>query len=95
MEKRVRLLDYKDNEHFFTIEDFENVVELDFEILSGDGILTVIYKDGKEVEFDSGEHRHIDYYDGFWCLLPKHLEVINRMRTHYDTDELDVAEGYE
>lgn len=95
MEKRVRLLDYEDKEHFFTIEDFENVVELDFEILSGDGTLTVIYKDNKEVYFDSRTDRHIDFYDGLWCLQPKHLEVINRMSTHYDTDELDVAEGYE
>lgn len=95
MEKRVRLLDYKDNEHFFTIKDFENVVDLFFQIISGDGILTVVYKDDEQVEFDSGEHRIIDFYDGFWILQPKHLEVINRMKSNYDTDELDVAEGYE
>ena len=92
MDKEVKLIDYKDNEHRFVIEDFENVSELIFEILSGDGVLTVVYSNGKRVEFDSSNDRLMDFHDGMWILQPKDIDVINQMKSHYDTDKLDEAE---
>ena len=88
MNKRVKLFDYKDNIKTFTIKDFEKVVMLHFEIKSGDGILTVIYPD-KVICFDSSDDRWQDFDDGSWYLLPKDISVINKMKSHYDTDLLD------
>lgn len=53
MEKKVRIFDYKDNPKEITIKDFENVKEFVFEIISGDGTLTVVYNDNHEERFDS------------------------------------------
>ncbi len=89
MNKRVKLLDYEDRKHFFIIKDFENVDTLVFQIISGDGVLTVIYKDKKQVHFDSSEDRLINFDDGIWVIEPKDIGVLNRMKDCYDTDELD------
>ena len=96
MNKKIRLLDYKDTPMEITIKDFENVREFLFEIISGDGILTVVYKDKHEETFDSGNNRIIGYDDGFWLIEPKDIDVLNRMKDNYDTDELDrLVESYE
>lgn len=89
MEKKVRIFDYKDTPMEITIEDFENVKEFVFEIISGDGILTVVYNDNREKRFDSSNGRIMDFYDGLWCISPKDIDVLNRMKDHYDTDELE------
>lgn len=89
MEKRVRIFDYKDTPMEITIEDFENVKEFDFEILSGDGVLTVVYNDDREKRFDSSNDRIIGFNDGFWVIKPKDIDILNRMKNHYDTYELN------
>lgn len=89
MEKKVRLFDYKDTPMEITIKDFENVKEFVFEILSGDGILKVIYNDNHRETFDSSDCRLMNFNDGLWVISPKDIDVLNRMKDHYDTDELD------
>ena len=88
MNKKVKLFDYEDNVKTFTIQSFERVVLLHFEIKSGDGVLTVIYPD-MVIRFDSSDNRHIDYDDGSWHLFPEDLDAINKMKSHYDTDLLN------
>lgn len=92
MKRYVRLLDYKDNPKKYTIENFENVALLHFKVLSGDGVLTVIYKDGTTETFDSSDCRLTDFNDGEWHLPPKYLGAINLMKSHYDFDKLDRCE---
>lgn len=90
MEKKIRLLDYANRPKEITIRDFENVKEFVFQILSGDGVLTVIYNDGRREVFDSSELcRFVDFNDGLWCIEPKDIDVLNEMKNHYDTDRLD------
>ena len=89
MEKKVRIFDYKDTPMEITIKDFENVKEFIFEIISGDGILTVIYNDDSLERFDSSNNRLMNFYDGLWVVSPKDIDVLNRMKEHYDTDGLD------
>lgn len=89
MEKKVRIFDYKDTPTEITIKDFENVKEFVFEIISGDGILTVVYNDEREKRYDSNFTRIIGFDDGLWVIKPKDIDVLNRMKDHYDTDELN------
>lgn len=93
MEKKLRIFDYKDTPMEITIKDFENVKEFVFEIISGDGILTVVYNDERKKRFDSSDNRLMDFYDGIWCISPKDIDVLNRMKDHYDTDGLDELEN--
>ena len=90
MKKMVKLLDYQNNKKIFWIKDFEKVVLLEFEIVSGDGILYVEYPT-KTICFDSNSHRYIDYQDFYVFLLPKHINLINKMKTHDDIDKIAKA----
>ena len=50
------------------IPDFEEVVELRVEVISGDEILKVLYKNGGQKEFDSSDDRCLDCYDGNYYI---------------------------
>lgn len=92
MDKKVRIFDYEDTPMEITIKDFEKVKEFIFEILSGDGILIVIYSDNHKEYFDSRDDRIMGFYDGIWFISPENIDVLNRMKDHYDTDELNELE---
>lgn len=64
MNKKINIYDYKDKPKSIIIKNFENIIEIYCEVLSGDEVLTVVYKDGEEKVFDAGVHRYIDFYDG-------------------------------
>ena len=93
MNKTVKLLDYQDNEKTFIIKNFENVKEFVFQILSGDGILEVVYNDNHAETFDSSNDRVLDFYDGMWFIRPTDIDVLNRMKSNHDTDELNKLDG--
>lgn len=90
MNKTIRLLDYKNEPKEITIKDFEKAIMCIFEILSGDGFLTVIYPDHYE-QFDSSDNRIHNFDDGMWIIEPKNIDVINNMKENYDTDGLNEA----
>lgn len=89
MDKKIRLLDYADRPKEITIKDFEKVKLFIFQIVSGDGTLRVRYNDGHEEYFDSSDDRLMDFHDGTWVIEPKDIDVLNRMKDHDDTEELD------
>ncbi len=90
MEKIIRLFDYKNRPKEITVENFDNVKVFVFQILSGDGVLTVIYKDKQTKVFDSCDIvRNQDFNDGLWVINPEDIDVLNKMKDHYDTEELD------
>lgn len=90
MKKEIRLFDYKDREKTIVIDNLRKVKMFIFQIKSGDGILQVIYKNGKIETFDSCDiPRVVDFDDGIWIIEPKDIDVLNRMKNHDDTDELD------
>ena len=89
MTKKIRLFDYDDNPKEIEIKDFENVKLFVFEIISGDGILTVVYNNNHRECFDSSDNRIMAFADGIWLIDPKDIDILNRMKSHYDTDELD------
>ena len=64
------LLDYDGNE-FQTgidLDDLDDILRIDIEVLSGDEIARIIYKNGDMIQFDSGKHRMIDYTDNEYCI---------------------------
>ncbi len=90
MDKNIRLFDYKDTPKEIIIKDFEKVEFFIFQILSGDGVLIAVYEDEHDEQFDScDEPRTIGFDDGTWVIKPEDIDVLNRMKNHYDTDELD------
>lgn len=92
MKQKIRLLDYNDNEKIFVVNYYEEVKILIFEILSGDGVLTLVYKDNKTRVLDSNDSRYIDFHDGIWVLSPKQIDLINNMKNHHDTEKISEAD---
>lgn len=95
MRKEIRLLDYENRPKTIVIEDFEKVVSVIFQIKSGDGILTLVYPDHRATYDSCDKPRIIGFNDGTWLLMPKDIDVINKMKDHYDTDLLDEVDLYE
>lgn len=90
MDKKIRLFDYKNTPKEIIIKDFEKVKFFVFEIKSGDGVLTAIYGKRHVEQFDSCDTpRIMGFDDGTWVIEPEDIDVLNRMKDHYDTDELD------
>ena len=88
MEKKIRLFDYQNNPKEIVVKDFDKVLLFIFEIKSGDGVLKVIYDTHFDV-FDTRDDRTMNFHDGTWHIKPKDIDVLNRMKDHYDTEELD------
>lgn len=64
------LLDYK-NEEYETgidLDNLDDVLTISIEVVTGDEIAHVIYKDGHSEYFDSCPFRLTDYYDGGYTL---------------------------
>ena len=64
------LLDY-DCKEFPTgidLDDLDDILRIDIEVLSGDEIARIIYKNGDMKQFDSGKDRMVDYPDNEYCI---------------------------
>lgn len=89
MDKKVFIRDYTDHKTEVAIKDFEKVLRLDVEIITGDEVLTVTYKDGAKISFDSCDRRISDYYDANYELpLDKVDEFSNFDGSSYHCAEL-------
>jgi len=64
MRKTVTIRDYGTKRTKVVIKDFENVSSIFVFVVSGDEVLSVLYKDGHTERFDSSDCRVTDYYDG-------------------------------
>lgn len=64
------LFDYECNECHtgIDLDDIDDILRIDIEVLSGDEIARVLYKDGDMKEFDSSEDREIDFEDNEYCI---------------------------
>lgn len=81
--KIIEIMDYNDNKAPVKIENFENVVRLTIEVVSGDEILHVLYKDYTQEEYDScymlKNFRMQDYYDDEYIIydITKNIDYID------------------
>ena len=64
----LKLMDYDDKEKEFDIGELDTIGKIDVEVISGDEIATVYYKDYTVRKFDSSDCRHMNFYDGEYEL---------------------------
>lgn len=60
---KVKLLDYRGAETVFDVGNIEDIAVMNIRVLTGDEVLTVIYKDYTVEVFESSYSRIADYYD--------------------------------
>ena len=94
----IELMDYQDKKVTFDIGNIEYVVSIIIEVITGDEIATVLYKNYTTKVFDSSRTRIDDYFDYKYTLYDvingvDHLsdEIFLNRKTSYDLD-LEVFE---
>ena len=80
MKKTIKLVNCFGDTQEFTIDNFENVAHISIKILSQDEVTSIVYKNGKTVEFDSDTHfRCMDFYEGDYVVFPHELDKFNEL----------------
>ena len=60
----IKLLDYADKETLVDVGELDTIGSMGIEVVTGDEILTVTYKDFTTRRFDSSNDRLANFYDG-------------------------------
>lgn len=89
MKKIINIMDYQGKKSKVKIDNFDNVVRLEIEVISGDEILYVLYKDYSTEKYDSAEDRIMDFNDAFYCIYDitkniNHLDKWKKRTSSYD-----------
>lgn len=74
----LKLLDYNSDEVEFEIGELEDIASIDIQVVSGDEIATVFYKNGSSDSFDSSTDRWMDFDDDNYTLYDADAGI-NRM----------------
>ncbi len=91
MNKIITIRNFKNNKRNIKIKDFENVVRLSIEVISGDEILKILRKDYSEEEYDSCDCRIFDFSDDYYTIydITKNIDFIkqwNKRKNSYNYD---------
>lgn len=65
---KLKLFDYKRRVKVFEIGDLESIAKIVIEVITGDEVAWVFYKDFTEDILDSCENRMCDCYDGRYVI---------------------------
>ena len=91
MNKKLTIYDYQGTPVEIEIKDFEEVISAYCEVISGDEILTVIYKDGSKATFDAYPSGRIHGYEDGEVEIP--LDKIDEISNIADSYEMLVHFG--
>jgi hypothetical protein len=78
--KTIKLMDYAGTKKSIVIDNFEDVVRLTIEVVSGDEILHVLYNNYDIKEYDSSNDRMMDFADDEYCIYDttKDINLISK-----------------
>lgn len=70
-------------------ENLNKVLSIYIEVITGDEIATIIFKDGTKKTYDSATDRMADFYDGEYCLFNSEqdiniIDLFNKREKTYD-----------
>lgn len=70
--KEIEIMDYRGKKTTIKIRNFNDVVKLQVEVISGDEVLHILYKDYSQETYDScymlNNSRMINYFDFFYTI---------------------------
>ena len=65
---KLKLLDYDKKPHEFEIGNLEDIASIDIDVITGDEIAIIEYKDGSSVTHDTANDRFMDYFDDSYTV---------------------------
>ena len=72
---KIKLLDYEDKTKVVDVGDIKEIKSMYIEVISGDEVLLVIYKDYTIKEFDSSNTRCEDRHEGRYLIYNEQLGI--------------------
>ena len=72
----LELMDWENTKVQFDIGDINDVFVININVVTGDEIAAVVYKDGQTEIFDSSSNRLMDFDDGGYQLYGPECELI-------------------
>ena len=89
MTKTLKIIDYNGEltDTGVDLDKLDDILRIDIDIVTGDEIATVIYKNGERERYDSSNCRLQDFYDWGYCLYgaeENRLEEFERRTSSYD-----------
>lgn len=97
--KEIEIMDYRSIKVPVKIENFDNVVKLTIEVISGDEILHILYKDYTQEEYDSCYMLHNfriqGFYDDEYIIYDttKNIDYINSWSKRKSSYDYELKEG--
>lgn len=95
MNKELEIMDYADRKQKIVIENFDDVVKINVNIITGDEILSVLYKNYETKIFDSSDSRMSDFGDGEYCIydITKNIDYIDKWNQRTSTYDFETDGG--
>ena len=88
---KIRLLDYENNIKVVDVGDIKEIGSMYIEVLTGDEVLVVVYKDYTIKTFDSSNTRCEDCHDGGYPIYNEQIGI-NFLK---DEDFLNRSDSYD
>ena len=88
---KIKLFDCEDNICFVDVGDIKEIGSMYIEVLSGDEVLYVVYKDYTVKEFDSSNTRCEDHLDARYPIYNEQIDI-NLLK---DKDFLNRRDSYD
>lgn len=84
------IMDYRDVKYDtgVSLDDLSNIESICIDVITGDEIATVTYKDGHSEEFDSSMTRMTDFFDGGYTLYSNSINRIEEFNKRKDSNHL-------
>ena len=84
---RLFIMDYEDNKVLIELKDFKNIVRMSIEVLTGDEILHILYRDYHEETYDSRDDRLAAFPDGEYIIydITKNINDIEKWSKRKDS----------
>ena len=79
---KIKIYDYANEETEITLPDKE-IKQIRVEVITGDEIVTIFFKDGTLSTFDSSDARCMDFYDGSYTVEGEQI----KKWIDFETDE--------
>lgn len=94
MKKIINIMDYRGKKSKVEIDNFENVIKLEIEVLSGDEILYVLYEDYTSEKYDSSYNRSMNYLDAFYCIydITKNIDYLDKWKKRTSSYDIRLEE---
>ena len=88
---KLKLLDYDGNPFEYEIGELEKIKSIELEVISGDEVATIYYKDGTSAVYDTAPDRMMDFFDTSYTVyneeginLFNDEKWVNRLDSYYN-----------